>query len=264
MQGQINDMQNSLAQLTDLLLRDSSPRQCNSGVSAKRARVDENDRVEYIQPIPELEPEAPTPTPAMLFNSQFKKPTNGYPSRTLAGKLVEEFVYDWYAKSLGSIQGPIASINTARWDITIGVKVCNDNVLDAKNIILLTEKIASESELKAFRAEQPNAATDSTYTGWEMNIKAAAKSVVKVLGEFLIMKEGKTGNAKSYTIGALARRWKNLKYPVPTTDELEASRNAALRAGGKKSIGSTGGRSDNGSSSSSSSSSSSVTCMTDV
>ena len=64
---------------------------------------------------------------------------------------------------------------------------------------------------------------------------------MKVLGEFLIIKEGKTGNAKSYTIWAFARRWKNLKYPVPTTDELEASRNAALRAGGGKSIDGTGG-----------------------
>ena len=88
----------------------------------------------------------------MLFNNQFKKPTNGYPSRILAGKLVEEFIYDWHAKGLGNIQGPIVSINTARWDITIGVKVCNDNVLDAKNIILLTERISSESELKAFKA----------------------------------------------------------------------------------------------------------------
>ena len=231
MHGKINDLQNSVAQLLDLLLRTSSPR-CGSGsTNAKRVRVEDQVNVEETDTTAVAE--AQTPTTA--FNNHFKKPTSGYTSRSLASKLVEEFVYDWYAKGLGTVQGTVASLHTARWDITVWVKICNDNMLDAKHIMLLTEKIASEAELKVFKSTQPNAAMDSTYTGWEMTIKSTIKSVVKVLGEFLVLKEGKTGNAKAYTIGALARRWKNLKYPVPTADELQTARDTADRVGGKKS-----------------------------
>lgn len=44
--------------------------------------------------------------------------------------------------------------------------------------------------------------------------------------DFLTMKEGKVGNAKALTLGAMARRWKVKKFPAPTEDELQQLRNA--------------------------------------
>ena len=66
----------------------------------------------------------------------------------------------------------------------------------------------------------PNAAFDSGYSQWEMRVRGIAKTVTKLANDFLIFKEGKVGNAKTLSVGAMARRWKMLKYVQPSPQDL--------------------------------------------
>ena len=59
-----------------------------------------------------------------------------------------------------------------------------------------------------------------------MDMKATAKALRKLIGDFLILKEEKVGNAEAYTVGALARRWKQLKYPDLTEEERKQLQDA--------------------------------------
>ena len=84
----------------------------------------------------------------------------------------------------------------------------------------LVEMMASVEEMTLLRCEKPDAATDDNYEAWEINMKRRSKIVSSLVGDYLLSNDGKVGNAKKMTIRALARRWKNLKYLVPTEIDL--------------------------------------------
>ena len=51
-------------------------------------------------------------------------------------------------------------------------------------------------------------------------MKGICKTVTGLMNDFLIMREGKIGNVKTLTVGAMARRWKIVKFSAPTAVEL--------------------------------------------
>ena len=97
---------------------------------------------------------------------------------------------------------------------SVGSKVSTDNQGDAKSLMKLVEMLTTKIQLDSLRDPKPNAATDPAYGDWELLVNSVAN-------DFLTMKEGKVGNAKALTVGAMARRWKTQKYPVPMESELQ-------------------------------------------
>lgn len=171
-------------------------------------------------------PDVPTKPSEKSFSDFSKRTSEAYVSASLGSQSAEEFLYDWYAKSLGTVKGNTVTLTSGRWHITVGRKPSTDNQGDAKNVIWLAEKLGSEAQLKTIKALQPDAAKDSSYSTWAMDMKATAKALRKLIGDFLILKEEKVGNAEAYTVGALARRWKQLKYPDLTEEERKQLQDA--------------------------------------
>ena len=68
--------------------------------------------------------------------------------------------------------------------------------------------LCTKSQLESLKGPKPNAATDPTYGDWELLVKGICKAIRLTANDFLIIKEGKLGHAKSLTIGVMARRWK--------------------------------------------------------
>ena len=217
MLGKLNEMQITMEKM---MLQIHTPG--NERSSSKRQRVDDATSTpgKNDEHIVENFNAVPARSPRKIFNDQFKRTMGGYCSAMLSSKSAEEFIYDWYAKNLGTVDGNIVTLTVARWQSTVGHKQSTDNQGDAKNIMRLTEKLSSKAQLAVLKSVQPDAAKDSSYASWEMDMKATAKTLTKLIGDFITMKEGKVGNAKAYTVGALARRWKLLKYPAPTPEEL--------------------------------------------
>ena len=119
----------------------------------------------------------------------------------------------------------------------IGSKVSTDNQLDAKSLMRLVEMLATKSQLDSLKGPQPNAATDPAYGDWEYLMRGICKVLITLANDFLTLKEGKVGNAKTLTLGAMARRWKIKKFPAPTEDELQQLRNALSSSSKQKTSG---------------------------
>ena len=255
MQGQFNEMQITMAKMCSSMMHGNTPRKDTS--SSKKRNLDDAAHIEEDSRKQESSLDVPASSSEKTFSDLFKRTSEGYSSASLGAKSAEEFLYDWYAKSLGTVKGNTVTLASGRWQIAVGHKPSSDNQGDAKNVVRLAEKLGSEVQLKTMRALQPDAAKDASYSTWEMNMKATAKTLTKLVGEFLIMKEGKVGNAKAYTVGALARRWKQLKYPDPTEEERRQLQSPAIQIGNKAAAASSCSSSSSSSSSSSNSNSSS-------
>jgi hypothetical protein len=91
----------------------------------------------------------------------------------------------------------------------------------------LSEMIACTEEMTRFRCVKPDAAKDSNYEIWEVNMTRTAKIVSSLVENYLLSKEAKANKVKKPTVCALKRRWKNMTYPVPTEDDLKVSREKA-------------------------------------
>ena len=218
--GILNDMKITIDNMKASPQQKITPNKESS--SSKRQRVEEETLVEKDSGNIEIPPIefVMQSSPRRSFVEHFRRTTDGYCSMNLSAKSAEEFIYDWYAKNLGTVKGNIVTLTVGRWQSTVGHKLSTDNQGDGKNLIRLAEKVSSEVQLSKLKTLQPDAAKDTSHTAWEIDMKATAKTLTKLLGDFLTMKEGKVGNAKAYTVGAMARRWKQLKYPDPTTEEL--------------------------------------------
>lgn len=222
------------AKLTILCSTQSTPRSASSG--SKRSRHD-GSLLEDIQPHAAVVQEAPVArdaTVANIFNSHFRPSASGYNPATLSSKPAETFIYDWYARGLGVVKGNDVELTQRSWISAIGSKVSTDNLLDAKSLMKLVEMLATKSELDSLKSPQPNAATDPAYGAWEHLIRGICKFLITLTNDFLTMKEGKVGNAKTLTLGAMARRWKIKKFPAPTEDELRELRNAMTSSSSSK------------------------------
>ena len=82
----------------------------------------------------------------------------------------------------------------------------------------LLQFLMSEEQLSDVTTSPPNAASDSGYSQWEMKVRGISKKITKLANDFLILKEGKVGNAKTLSVGAMARLWKMLKYVQPSPE----------------------------------------------
>lgn len=160
-------------------------------------------------------------TAGSIFNNQFKSPNSGYNAATLSSKSTETFIYDWYSRGLGIVKGKEAELRQACWMSSVGSKVSTDNQADAKSLMKLIEMVSTESQMESLKGPKPDAAKDSAYVNWEISIKGMCKALTIIVNDFLTLKEGKVGNAKALTVGAMARRWKMLKFPVPVESELK-------------------------------------------
>ena len=223
MHGTIHEIN---AKLSMLCSTQNTPRSASSG--CKRSRNDGTlivDTQPYAAAVQE-EPVARDVSIATIFNSHFRPSASGYNPATLSSKATETFIYDWYARGLGAVKGNEVELMQRSWMSAIGSKVSTDNLLDAKSLMKLVEMLATKSQLDSLKGTQPNAATDPAYGDWEHLIRGICKVLTTMTNDFLTMKEGKVGNAKALTLGAMARRWKDKKFPAPTEDELQQLRNA--------------------------------------
>ena len=222
------------AKLGILCSTQNTPRSASSG--SKRSRHDSSHIVDTVPLAATLqeEPVAREASVATIFNSHFRPSASGYNPATLSSKPTETFVYDWYARGLGVVKGYEVELTQRSWMSAIGSKVSTDNLLDAKSLIKLVEMLATKSELDSLKDPQPNAATDPAHGDWEQLMRGICKVLTTVTNDFLTMKEGKVGNAKTLTLGAMARRWKVKKFPAPTKDERQQLRNALSSSSSKQ------------------------------
>ena len=226
------------AKLSILCSTQSTPRSVSSG--CKRSRHDGSLHEVAQPPTAALqeEPVATDATVASIFKSHFRPSASGYNPATLSSKPAETFVYDWYARGLGVVKGSEVELTHRSWMSSIGSKVSTDNQLDAKSLMRLVEMLATKSQLDSLKGPQPNAATDPAYGDWEYLMRGICKVLITLANDFLTMKEGKVGNAKTLTMGAMARRWKIKKFPAPTEDELQQLHNALSSSSKQKTSGS--------------------------
>jgi hypothetical protein len=215
--GMMNDLQIKMDKMSSSIQQKQTP--YKDGSNSKRQRI-EKTPVDIGDDVTVVVPDTERHSPRKIFNDQFRRMTDGYCSSTLCTKSAELFLYDWYAKNLGTVKGNFVTLTVGRWQPTVGHKLSTDNQGDGKNLIRLSLKLSSEEQIAILKVPQPDAAKDTNYTSWEMDMKGTAKTLTKLIGDFLTMKEGRVGNAKSYTVGALARRWKQLKYPEPTAEDI--------------------------------------------
>jgi hypothetical protein len=226
------------AKLSSLNSAQGGPRSASS--VRKRARHDDS-LVEDVQPeITSLQEEAGTiagnASVASIFNSQFRPSASGYNPATLSPLSTETFIYDWYTKGLGIVKEKDVELNQRCWMSAVGSKVSTDNQGYAKTLMKLVEMVSTKSELDFLKGPKPDAAKDPAYGGWESQCKGICKALPVIMNAFLTMKEGKVGNAKTLTVGAMARRWKMQGFPVPTDSEIhEIKTDIALELNKKRS-----------------------------
>ena len=195
---------------------------CNAGIvssgSVKKRKPDNEIMPEEVADSAPIEEDKGA---SLSFSNVFKEPKDPFKATNLGVMDLEEFVYQWYSKNLGTVVlNRDTRIHTWMWCIPPGDKSINDKILDAKSIMKLVEMMASVEEMTLLRCEKPDAAKDNNYEAWEINMKRTSKIVSSLVGDYLLSNDGKVGNAKKMTIRALARRWKNLKYLVPTEIDL--------------------------------------------
>jgi hypothetical protein len=81
--------------------------------------------------------------------------------------------------------------------------------------------VSTKGELDFLEGLKPDEAKDPAYGGWESQCTGICKALPVIMNAFLTMKKGKVGNAKTLTVGAMARRWKMQGFPVPTDSEIK-------------------------------------------
>lgn len=86
------------------------------------------------------------------------------------------------------MKGNIVTLTVGRWQPTVGHKLSTVNQGDGKNLIRLSVKLSSEEQIAILKVPQPDAAKDTNYTSWEMDMKGTAKTLTKLIGNFLTMK----------------------------------------------------------------------------
>ena len=207
---------------TRLLTPQSVPR------SLKRSR-DNDSTVENIPPVRAPLQEQPVQNNASILNCHCRPVSSGYDPTTLSPKSTETFMYDWYAKGLGVVKGNGVFLTTRLWISAVGSKLSTDNQADAKSVMKLVEMLCTKSQLESLKGSRPDAATDPAYGDWELLVRGICKDLTWTANDFLIMKEGKVGHAKTLLIGAMARRWKLQYYAAPTESELQQSHGATNR-----------------------------------
>lgn len=199
--------------------------------SAKKRRKSSLDTVveSFTIDAPEQEktPEAMAVGPQRTFGNAFAVPRDPFIPTTLATMDLQDFIYQWYSKKLGTVgigKKGETKIHTWLWSIPQGDKKLNDTISDDKNIMKLAVMVANEQELNVLRRERPDAAKDSSYEVWEINMKKMSQKIESLVGDWLLSKEDKIGKAKKMTVNALARRWQNIKYTAPEETELSVIR----------------------------------------
>ena len=177
----------------------------------------------YVESIKETVPASR----CQLFHDQFRRSVTGYNILELSHMPAETFIYDWYAKNLGQIKSTGVTLNSSKWAMVVGNKTSSDNAGDAKSIMKLIVKLASKEQIDDLNAPVPDAAKDPNYKVWEMRSRGITKALAKLANDYLILKERKVGNVKTLSVGAMARRWKMLKYVDPTESDISGIRSAA-------------------------------------
>jgi hypothetical protein len=188
--------------------------------SLKRSR-DNDSTIENIPPVRAPLQEQPVQNNASILNSHCRPVSSGYDPTTLSPKSTEAFMFDWYAKGLGVVKGNEVVLTTRLWISAVGSKLSTDNQADAKSVMKLVEMLCTKSQLEFLKGPRPDAATDPAYGDWEVLVRGICKDLTLTTNDFLIMKEGKVGYAKTLSIGAMARRWKLQYYAAPTESELQ-------------------------------------------
>ena len=214
MSGLLHDIDRKVSNISYTANTRSAPRSSVAGrkrpVEERTVTAENDDASDNIVP----------PVSVVLFTDRFRQASDGYNSLTLSSKPTEAFLYDWYAKCLGATKGSTIVLTASLWASAVGNKVSTDNQGDAKLIIKLSAMLTTTSQLAVLEGPKPDASKDANYGIWEMKMKGICKSVTGLMNDFLIMREGKIGNAKTLTVGAMARRWKFVKFSAPTADEL--------------------------------------------
>ena len=209
--GLLHEMKNGMDKMASHTSAHKAPR------STGKKRLHEEVAADVDHAVRETEEEA---SPRKLFNDHFRRSTSGYSSLGLANLSTETFLYDWYSKDLGVVGKNNVGLKNSHWCLTVGCKASNDNVGDAKSMMRLLQCLMSEQQLSDVTTAPPNAASDSGYSQWEIKVRGIAKTITKLANDFLILKEGKVGNAKTLSVGAMARRWKMLKYVQPSPEDI--------------------------------------------
>jgi hypothetical protein len=218
--GLLHELKNGMGKISSDMSVHKVPRTTSS--SKKRPLMedqDDNPVVEEVQVII---------SPKKLFNDQFRKSVTGYNAIGLTNVPTETFLYDWYTKDLGTVSKNGVALRNAHWCLVTGSKTCNDSVGEAKSIMKLLQSLMTANQLFDVTTAPPNAANDSRYSEWEIKVRGIARTVTVLANDFLIFMEGKIGNVKTLSVGAMARRWKMQKYEEPNKDDVAMLR--ALRA----------------------------------
>ena len=134
MQGRLNEIQITMVMMCSSVMHERKPRKDNS-TSKKRKLDDDAVHLEADCRTQEPLPDVPTRPSEKSFSDCSKRTSEGYASASLGSQSAEEFLYDWYTKSLGPVQGNTVSLASGRWQITVGHKPSTDNQGDAKNVI---------------------------------------------------------------------------------------------------------------------------------
>lgn len=196
--------------------------------SFKRS-LDDDSTIENVPPVRAPLQEQPVQNNASISNSHCRPVSSRYDPTTLSPKSTETFMYDWYAKGRGVVKGNEVVLTTRLWKSAVCSKLSTDNQADAKSVMKLVEMLCTKSQLESLKGPRPDAATDSAYGDWEVLVWGICKDLTLTTNDFLIMKEGRVGQAKTLSIGAIARRWKLLYYAAPTESELQQLHGATYR-----------------------------------
>jgi hypothetical protein len=188
--------------------------------SLKRSR-DDGSTIENIPLVRPPLQEQPVQNKASISNSHCRPVSSGYDPTTLSPKSTETFMFDWYAKGLGVVKRNEVVLTARLWISAVGSKLSTDNQADAKSVMKLIELLCTKSQLESLKGPRPDAATDPAYGDWELLVRGICKDLTFAANDFLIMKEGKVGYAKTLSTGAMARRWKLQYYATPTESELQ-------------------------------------------
>ena len=199
MSGLLHDIDRKVSNSNYTANTSSAPR---SSVAGRKRLVEQSSVTAEIDATDNIIP----PVPVVLFTDRFRQATDGYNSLTLSSKPTEAFLYDWYAKCLGVTKGSTIVLTASLWASAVGNKVSTDNQGDAKLVIKLSTMLTTAAQLAVLGGPKPDASKDANYGIWEMKMKGICKTVTGLMNDFLIMREGKIGNVKTLTVGAMARR----------------------------------------------------------
>lgn len=239
MHGMIHDIN---AQLSSISSSQCAQASGSSGRKKPRSEEDPMDIIPLTPTILRADTIVSNTSAASAFNGLFRPSSSGYNPLTLSSKSTESFIYDWYAKGLGVVNDKDVELKQSSWMSAVGSKVSTDNQGDAKSLMKLVEMLGSREQMVILRGPKLDAATDPAYGKWEISVRGICKILTTMTNDFLTMKEGKVGNAKTLTVGAMARRWKMQKFAVPNTEELEQLRDGVGKSQSQRSSTTSGSK----------------------